>query len=71
MVSRAYIKIDVWRASRVQTVRTEAKAIRDNPEVLRVRELQAPSDMARAVGKFVVGLRTDGHGSMIRDGDDH
>ena len=46
----------------------EARALADNPTMLRVRELQALADMARAGGKFVVGLKANGDGSgLLRD----
>jgi regulator of protease activity HflC (stomatin/prohibitin superfamily) len=46
----------------------EARALAANPALLRVRELQALGDMARAGGKFVVGLKANGEGrGLLRD----
>ncbi|HXX31513.1 MAG TPA: hypothetical protein VEJ89_12490 [Myxococcaceae bacterium] len=45
----------------------EAKALRTHPELLRLRELQTLSDIAKSGGRFVVGLRADGSGSLFRD----
>jgi regulator of protease activity HflC (stomatin/prohibitin superfamily) len=46
----------------------EAKALAANPALLRVRELQALGDMAKAGGKFVVGLKANGErGGLLRD----
>lgn len=38
----------------------DAKAAQTHPDLLRLRQIQALTDMARAGGKFVVGLRADG-----------
>jgi regulator of protease activity HflC (stomatin/prohibitin superfamily) len=46
----------------------EARALSANPALLRLRELQALSDMARAGGKFVVGLKASGDANgLVRD----
>jgi len=46
----------------------EAKAVQDNPHLLRLRELQALGEMARAGGKFVVGLGAEGLFSALHGG---
>jgi regulator of protease activity HflC (stomatin/prohibitin superfamily) len=48
---RARIKLDAEVA--------EAKALTENPALLKLRELNALTDMARAGGKFVIGLKGD------------
>jgi len=45
----------------------EAKAVRAHPELLRIRELQTLSEIAKSGGRFVIGLRADGSGSLFRD----
>jgi len=47
----------------------EAKALREHPELLRLRELQALGEIAKAGGRFVIGLRADGSGALFRDND--
>ena len=47
----------------------EAKALAANPQILKLRELAALSDMARTGAKFVVGMRTNGLTSLLRDDD--
>ncbi|WP_437849941.1 slipin family protein [Sorangium sp. So ce363] len=43
----------------------EARAVADNPALLKLRELEALGEMAKAGGKFVVGLKPEG---MLGDG---
>lgn len=38
----------------------EARAIADNPALLKLRELEALGEMAKAGGKFVIGLKPEG-----------
>jgi regulator of protease activity HflC (stomatin/prohibitin superfamily) len=45
----------------------EARALAANPTLLRLRELQALGDMAKAGGKFVVGLKPGGAGPLFRE----
>jgi regulator of protease activity HflC (stomatin/prohibitin superfamily) len=45
----------------------EAKALREHPELLRLRELQALGEIAKAGGRFVIGLRADGSGTLFRE----
>ena len=45
----------------------EAKAVRAHPELLRIRELQTLSEIAKSGGRFVTSLRADGSGSLFRD----
>ena len=45
----------------------EAKALRAHPELLRLRELHTLSEIAKSGGRFVIGLRADGSGSLFRD----
>ena len=54
--------------SKLEAEVEEARALAAHPALLRVRELQALGDMARAGGKFVVGLKADGAGhGLLRD----
>ena len=48
---RSRIKLDAEVA--------EAKALAENPVLLKLRELNALTDMARAGGKFVIGMKGD------------
>jgi regulator of protease activity HflC (stomatin/prohibitin superfamily) len=45
----------------------EAKAVHAHPELLRIRELQTLSEIAKSGGRFVIGLRADGSGGLFRD----
>jgi regulator of protease activity HflC (stomatin/prohibitin superfamily) len=46
----------------------EARALAENPALMRLRELQALGDMAKAGGKFVVGLKARGEGmGLLRE----
>jgi regulator of protease activity HflC (stomatin/prohibitin superfamily) len=45
----------------------QAKALRDNPELFKLRELEALIEMAQAGGRFAVGLRTPAASTMLSD----
>ena len=45
----------------------QAKALRDNPELFKLRELEALIEMAQAGGRFAVGLRTPSASSLLSD----
>jgi regulator of protease activity HflC (stomatin/prohibitin superfamily) len=45
----------------------QAKALRDNPELYKLRELEALIEMAQAGGRFAVGLRTPAASTMLSD----
>jgi regulator of protease activity HflC (stomatin/prohibitin superfamily) len=45
----------------------QAKALRDNPELYKLRELEALIAMAQAGGRFAVGLRTPAASTMLSD----
>ena len=47
----------------------EAKAIAANPQLLRLRELAALGEMARAGGRFSVGLGSNAFSGILRDED--
>jgi regulator of protease activity HflC (stomatin/prohibitin superfamily) len=47
----------------------QAGALRENPELLKLRELQVLSDMAHAGAKFAVGLRSPSSSLLFADGD--
>ena len=46
-----------------------ARALRENPELLQLRELQALSDMAQAGGRFAVGLKSPSASTLLADGE--
>jgi regulator of protease activity HflC (stomatin/prohibitin superfamily) len=48
----------------------QAAALRANPELMKLRELQALSDMAQSGARFAIGLRTPSEASLFADGDD-
>ncbi|MCC7381262.1 MAG: slipin family protein [Deltaproteobacteria bacterium] len=50
---------------KLETEIEEARALREHPELLRLRELVALGDMARTGAKFVVGLPIDGKSMVI------
>jgi regulator of protease activity HflC (stomatin/prohibitin superfamily) len=43
----------------------QAKALRDNPELFKLREIEALIEMAQAGGRFAVGLRTPAASTML------
>ena len=45
----------------------EAKALADNPKLIKLRELATLADMARGGGKFVIGLEANGLSNALRD----
>jgi regulator of protease activity HflC (stomatin/prohibitin superfamily) len=47
----------------------EARALAERPELLRLRELQTLERMARAGGRFVIGLGQEGFGTVLKEGD--
>jgi regulator of protease activity HflC (stomatin/prohibitin superfamily) len=47
----------------------QAKALRDNPELYKLRELEALIAMAQAGGRFAVGLRTPAASTLLSDAD--
>jgi regulator of protease activity HflC (stomatin/prohibitin superfamily) len=48
----------------------EARALRDHPELLRLREIQALAEMAKSGARFVIGLPVDAPGlALLEQGD--
>jgi regulator of protease activity HflC (stomatin/prohibitin superfamily) len=45
----------------------EAKAIADNPALLKLRELNALGEMAKAGGKFVIGMKGDALSATLKE----
>jgi regulator of protease activity HflC (stomatin/prohibitin superfamily) len=45
-----------------------ARALRENPELMKLRELQALSDMAQAGGRFAVGLKSPSASTLLAEG---
>jgi len=55
---------------KIQADTEEAKALLENPQLLRLRELQTLEKMAQSGGKFVIGLNSEGLSGFFRDGED-
>ena len=53
-------------ALRLEVEVRDAKALQENPRLLRLRELQTLTEMARAGGKFAVGLGGDAFAAVLR-----
>lgn len=47
----------------------QAEALRQNPELLKLRELQTLTDMAQAGGRFAIGLRAPAGSMLLGDGE--
>ncbi|MFO0567190.1 MAG: SPFH domain-containing protein [Polyangiaceae bacterium] len=47
----------------------QAAALRQNPELFKLRELQTLTDMAQAGGRFAIGLRAPAASTLLADGD--
>lgn len=47
----------------------QAAALRDNPELFKLRELQTLTDMAHAGGRFAIGLRAPAGSTLLSDGE--
>ncbi|MBK8995426.1 MAG: slipin family protein [Myxococcales bacterium] len=47
----------------------QAAALRQNPELLKLRELQTLTDMAQAGGRFAIGLRAPAGSTLLGDGE--
>ncbi|MCE7888979.1 MAG: hypothetical protein DYH12_04660 [Sorangiineae bacterium PRO1] len=47
----------------------QATALRQNPELLKLRELQTLTDMAHAGGRFAIGLRAPAGSTLLGDGE--
>ena len=61
-------KVDRERAELKLALELEqAKALRDNPELFKLRELSTLTDMAQAGGRFAVGLRAPAAASLLSD----
>lgn len=64
---RMQAEADKERAkAKLQSELDEAQALAENPALLKMRELSAFADMAKAGGKFVIGLKGDAL-TMTRD----
>lgn len=84
-VERARAKLDLelglekaHQDSRVERERAQLKlaleleqatALRQNPELLKLRELQTLTDMAHAGGRFAIGLRAPAGSTLLGDGE--
>lgn len=45
----------------------QARALRENPELIQLRELKTLTHMAKAGGRFAIGLRTPRASAMLQD----
>lgn len=51
----------------LQAQANEAKLLAENPQLLKLRQLDALRDMAKTGGKFLVGLQATGLSSLLKD----
>jgi len=54
-------------AIQIESEVQEAKMLRDNPEILKLRKLKTISELARGGGKFIVGLKEIGMEEVLKD----